>query len=455
MTGSTKRWWQFLLVALAVQASHAAALLAQSHPETGTGSSANIDLGPLGKKALAKFELESLHVTLDELAKAKVTAAHAIYQARADRYLAGKEILDRLLEASIRLLQAELDLQGDEADRLAFRERCWQLSMEAERVNRMRIEGGSVATQDLAQARFVRLDAELDLLQALSKQPGPPGLPGSDFAQVSPLDSKQLARDKFEATRADSDGLRQARVAAAREHFLARMQRYVAGKEILYILIESSLDLLKAERLADAGLASQLAAYERHWASMKQIETICQKKIEGGSGDISSFLMARYRRLEAELWLRQAKAPEISLAVMAADVAENPDAQQLSPKALARARIDATGIPAELARAKLQTAEEYMRSLFQRYMAGRPVTFDDFLWANVQMLQAKLDLSSSPDERREAYEMHWGQMVEADELDTARAQSLGISKNLEMTIARLEAEMWLVRLRRGPGRKPR
>jgi hypothetical protein len=87
-------------------------------------------------------------------------------EARWNRYLAGKETLDIILGASLRLLEAERELSGKKADLIAALENHLRRVRELEKINQLKIEAGSVALQDLYQAKFFRAQAEIWLERA-------------------------------------------------------------------------------------------------------------------------------------------------------------------------------------------------------------------------------------------------------------------------------------------------
>jgi RNA polymerase sigma factor (sigma-70 family) len=88
----------------------------------------------------------------------------------------------------------------------------------------------------------------------------------------------------------------------------ARWQQYNAGQGTLDIVLGSSRRLLEAEQLLNKEKANQLAALEHHLKRMKEAEAINQTRFDAGRIPIQDLAQSRYYRIQAELWLEQAKA---------------------------------------------------------------------------------------------------------------------------------------------------
>ncbi len=91
------------------------------------------------------------------------------WEARWKEYSAGRGTLDFLLESSRRLLAAELKCAKKSADSVrAYRANVDRLTG-VEAINQERFNAGKVALQDLLQARYARIDAELEFGERLRK----------------------------------------------------------------------------------------------------------------------------------------------------------------------------------------------------------------------------------------------------------------------------------------------
>ncbi len=98
-----------------------------------------------------------------------LAAAMLEWECRWKEYQAGRGTLDFLLDASRRLLQADLEKAHNKIERVTARKSHFNRVTEIEKINKLRYEAGKVATQDLEQSRFYRCEAELNLLREKKK----------------------------------------------------------------------------------------------------------------------------------------------------------------------------------------------------------------------------------------------------------------------------------------------
>ena len=103
--------------------------------------------------------------------------------------------------------------------------------------------------------------------------------------------------------------LKKAKVQTARDALHALDEQIKAGRQTASddIVTIWSKRLLEAELALCERKADRLAAHERHLKYMKQYENLVTEKYTTGSGSILSVAEARYGRLEAELWLAEAR----------------------------------------------------------------------------------------------------------------------------------------------------
>ena len=131
---------------------------------------------PLGtrEKVMAKAQFEASRSTVRDLALARRDAARMGQQDQLAMYRAGapEGTLDLLLEASRRLIEAELAVLDDQAERVAACERYWELTRIAEDSVHVRYQLGRVSIADFMGARCDRLDAEIRLAEARAKLKG-------------------------------------------------------------------------------------------------------------------------------------------------------------------------------------------------------------------------------------------------------------------------------------------
>ncbi len=95
------------------------------------------------------------------LLKGQLEAAYEQMEARFREFLAGRGTLDILLEASICVLQAELDVCPAPKDRLKSFEAHSKCMYEIMKINKLRFESGRIPISDYAQSKFFHARSEL------------------------------------------------------------------------------------------------------------------------------------------------------------------------------------------------------------------------------------------------------------------------------------------------------
>ena len=122
-------------------------------------------------KEIAKRQFEASRATVRDLALARREAARLCQQERLEMYRAGAQegTLDLLIEASRQLLEAEVAVLDDPAERVAACERYWELTRIAEDTVHAGYEFGRVSLADFMATRYDRLDAENRLAEARAK----------------------------------------------------------------------------------------------------------------------------------------------------------------------------------------------------------------------------------------------------------------------------------------------
>jgi RNA polymerase sigma factor (sigma-70 family) len=118
------------------------------------------------EKAIALLQTSGLSDRMKALLTEKYEAAEIETTERWKRLIGGHETLDIMLSAAHRLLEAERELSGKKADQLVSLENHLRRMQVLEKIFRLRFDGGSAALQDLSQARFCRVQAEILLERA-------------------------------------------------------------------------------------------------------------------------------------------------------------------------------------------------------------------------------------------------------------------------------------------------
>src|SRR5262249_20172181 len=105
----------------------------------------------------------------DELRKlliARYNAAVAEMQARYREFLAGRSSLDSMIEPARHLMDSQLEVTEKPADQIAVREKYLELMKGFEKLQQARFEAARIPTSEVESARYLRLDAEVQLLKA-------------------------------------------------------------------------------------------------------------------------------------------------------------------------------------------------------------------------------------------------------------------------------------------------
>jgi outer membrane protein TolC len=113
---------------------------------------------------------------LKKLLKAAVKAEQDMLKSRFEEYKAGKISVEPLLEAQRRLVAAELDFRDTKEDRLDLCETNVKQSKELKDFCQAKFEAGKLSTEHLAEAEYLLLDAEIALQRERAEKP--PAKPG-------------------------------------------------------------------------------------------------------------------------------------------------------------------------------------------------------------------------------------------------------------------------------------
>jgi hypothetical protein len=106
---------------------------------------------------------------LHKLLKARFNEAVALLQTRVEIYLAGRGTFDPVFEAARHVLRSELELTEKPADQVGVRERFLTTAKDLERFTKLRYDAGQVSQGELQNARYWRIDAEIQLTKAKRK----------------------------------------------------------------------------------------------------------------------------------------------------------------------------------------------------------------------------------------------------------------------------------------------
>ncbi len=200
--------------------------------------------------------------------------------------------------------------------------------------------------------------------------PGSSPHPGDEGQWLE--ESRRVARDAFEARRADPKELARAKLAAAREafRFLEGGFRFSRALPAAYIA-DWSERLLKARLAVAPTAADRLAAFEHHWLWAVRVEEAAEADHRTGRVGTLELLSARVDRLDAEIaWARARKGAAAGAARVPVWPVPDPGTEDEleGARRIARAKAEALGqTEKDLTEAKVRAArgvvEEYLRAI--------------------------------------------------------------------------------------------
>jgi hypothetical protein len=129
-----------------------------------------------------------------------------------------------------------------------------------------------------------------------------------DGGALDPLYSKELAKAKLATYSSDLKQLAREKLQVARDAYESRFKEFLAGRGTLDFLLASSLRLLESAQALAATQEERLALLEIHWQRMATMESVNRARYEAGRIPISDYAESKYFRLQAEIWLVEARA---------------------------------------------------------------------------------------------------------------------------------------------------
>jgi hypothetical protein len=195
-----------------------------------------------------------------------------------------------------------------------------------------------------------------------------------------------------------------------------RMDEYNAGKTSVDFVLNASRELLKAEvRLAaKKNDGSIIAAHQAHVQRMQQLERISQAKYEAGQVAITGYAQVTYARIEAEIWLEEARrsAPPIDNKAKKGNLA-----------GMAQSTKPATEGDKQLV---VQAARQRFEACWAEYLAGKTIV-EFVLNAANDLLKTELDAADNKGAKIAVYEAHFQKTEELLMVATAKYEGGQIS----------------------------
>jgi hypothetical protein len=423
----------------------------------------------LGAKELAKAKFAAVHANVRDLFRELREAARDDLLARFQEYVAGRGTRDVLLEAMTLVRDAARAADDSPAARLAAAEAYWAQAWEADTINEWKFRAARLSLSDYAQTRYLRLDAEIALIQARA-EPGRAcgssvkvidvGPLREDSTGVDPTWEKKFARDKFATTRSALPELARQRVRAAREWEQARAWEYLAGRGTLDILLQAARHVLDAELALSDKPVDRAAAWERYWTRAKVFELVNEMKYRSGRLSLADRMQTRYARLDAEIGWAEARAGQEKAGIpeggkqashLPADLleVELPEAGTDEARALVKAKQAAVHADMlQLKRERLEAVRVQYQEREHEYLMERGWQ-EILLESGQQLRSAELAVSKMPTERAAACERHWTRawLIENTNEQKYQAGRLSLADFAESRYFRLEAEIAWARAR--------
>jgi hypothetical protein len=384
-------------------------------------------------RELARATFDAVHADPKDLARQRLEAARAGFQAAWEEFLAGRGMLDVLTESSQRLLDAELGADPAPAAQLLALERQWETAVVLDLIQDGRYNSGRVSVADHAAARYFRRDAELRWARARQGQPGAAGharrspwttveLPGPE-GEVIP--EKELARARFEALHAAPADLARDRREAAREGYRARAEEFLAGRGTLDLLLQALRQLTEADLAVDPNPPERAAALESSWAQAWEIEKINEARYDAGRVPVADLLATRYVRLDAEVRWLQARPPGGKTVAGPFRLVPEDDLGDALPRprdfAEAKRAAERADVR-DLLREKRSAARQAFRCRWEEFAAGRG-TLDLVEEQARRVLDAELALDDRPAARAAAWQRYWAWTWLVETVDEARFEA--------------------------------
>jgi hypothetical protein len=459
-----------LLAALALFASPVVSVAVAQRPVPAWGE-AEENLPSARELARAKFEASRADIAANR--RAMIDVARGAWEARFELYRAGSRdsTLDILLDASRRVLETELAVCSEKTERIAFHESFWEDAVEAEKIDQARYEAGRISIQDLAAAKYVRLEAEIQLYLARTDGKRLLPLPGGGRSVIDSEEFvkeegrgtfKELARRKFQASRVDLSELKRARVEAARTFLEARFELYVAGarESTLYALIEARRNLIDAELDLANNETDRIDVLDWGWQLARSVERINRARFEAGRLGIQDLADSTYDRLDAEIRLVQALAKRprgTQLKQRAAQFPVGMEGIDRSDYPKLRAAL-ANANPRRLARERLDAARVAHEARWKLFVAGaRDSTQEMLISTSLNLLEAELAVCDQDADRLAALEKHWEGAYLLEHAGQRRhdAGRIPLEDLLNARYHRLQAEVRWAEARAAQTKRPR
>jgi len=227
------------------------------------------------------------------LAQELVDVGRGQWLGRWKEYLAGTTIVDFLVTASDKLLQAELRLANTKAGQLAAYEACLERMQETERIAKAKFDASRIAVTGLYEVSYARIEAEIQVNE-LRRAAGLPEYKVKKGSLRVKIDDKKagIEVDKLTAK-------------TAQEQFEARWKEFMAGKTTVDLLLTASKQWMQAELDAAQKYEDKIAIYRKHLKKAEELSAIAKEKYEAGQLSITQWVSIHDRLWDIESTLHK------------------------------------------------------------------------------------------------------------------------------------------------------
>jgi outer membrane protein TolC len=228
-----------------------------------------------------------------ELAKDRITAAKQRYEAQRAYYEQGRITIDRLVDASRGLMQAERDAADAKAARVeAARAHYARLKKILDR-EKAELKVGRATTADVTEVEQALLDTEFALAKELEAPEAEPAGVEAKAGSRPPSEARtSLDRERLEIARRLYDEAR----------------RLYPGEISIVEFLEAAITLAKAEELSAKSKADRVAAIRTQVDRLREIVDAKEKLVKLRVESRSSVDQVRLRLLDAESHLLDASS---------------------------------------------------------------------------------------------------------------------------------------------------
>ena len=234
-----------------------------------------------------------------DLARARVAAALDRYKAQLAFYLEGRITLDRLVDASRGLMQAESNVAGSKAARVAAARTHYDRLAEMLRREQAELEVGRASTADVAEAQTGLLDAEFTLAKELETPEVKPS--GGDAKAESGSPAGAGPDDPTIASRKRLERAEDARI------LLAEASRMYPSEITAQDFLAASKVAMAADLDAAGSSVARQAAIQSQVDRLRRAQQVTDQLIQGNERKKSDARRIRLDLLEAELALAREK----------------------------------------------------------------------------------------------------------------------------------------------------